>query len=256
MPDCSLRPVFLRVIIVIHKCRNVSGSRRWEELSLLCHLDKIPPESKYPPPRFSLFLQDGNVHLKTSLLYCSYITQHSAPLSGRQVPIKSLIYGAWCIPWPWRAGSLAEIWDEMQRTHSKWISFQPASILQRCCKPSHLSNLRDFSPRSFLNISAMWPVCLFSMLRWETIKVTCIPDVIKLTKPPFVVGCSVQLSASQITLALKTTTFPCLLTCRKLHADVYKNREQHLLSRILFLLFVKWLFFAFAAKSCNQSKRL
>lgn len=139
--------VFLRVIIVIHKCRNVSGSRRWEELSLLCHLDKIPPESKYPPPRFSLFLQDGNVHLKTSLLYCSYITLHSAPLSGRQVPIKPLIYGAWCIPWPWRAGSLAEIWDEMQRTHSKWISFQPASILQRCCKPSHFSNLRDFFPR-------------------------------------------------------------------------------------------------------------
>lgn len=109
------------VIIVIHKCRNAKGWKRWERPSLLCHLDKTPLNQSILPLVF-LFLQDGNVHLKTSLLYCSYITQLSALLSGRQVPIKPLIYGAWCIPWPWRAGSLAEIWEEMQGTHSKWIS--------------------------------------------------------------------------------------------------------------------------------------
>lgn len=117
-----LRPVFLQGIIVIHKERKARALRRWEGLSLLCHLDKTSPESKYPPFWIFLLLQDGNVHLKTSLQYCGYITQLSALLSRRQVPIKPLIYGAWCIPWPWRGGSLAEIWEEIQRTHSKWVS--------------------------------------------------------------------------------------------------------------------------------------
>lgn len=58
-----------------------------------CHLDKTALNQSILPLVF-LFLQDGNVHLKTSLLYCSYITQLSALLSGRQVPIEPLIYGA------------------------------------------------------------------------------------------------------------------------------------------------------------------
>lgn len=52
---------------------------------------KTPSDSKSILP---LFYQDGNVHLKTSLLYRSYITPLSALLSARQVPIRRLIYGA------------------------------------------------------------------------------------------------------------------------------------------------------------------
>lgn len=76
------------------KQRPEGGGRAFSALSL----GQNSPESKDPPPRFFPFLQDGNVHLKTSLLYRGYIAQLSALLSGRQVPIKPLIYGARCIP--------------------------------------------------------------------------------------------------------------------------------------------------------------
>lgn len=91
---------------------------------------------------------------------------------------------------------------------------------------------------------------------------TCNPDVTKLAKAPFV-GCNVQLSPSEITPALKTTPSFSLVY---LHAEnctqmYLRTREQHLLSSIFFhssFLFFFFLngFLAFAAKTCNQSKRL
>ena len=73
--------------------KECKGLKEVKGLSLLCHLDKTPLNQSILPLVF-VFLQDGNVHLKTSLLYCSYITQLSALLFSCQVPIKPLIYGA------------------------------------------------------------------------------------------------------------------------------------------------------------------
>lgn len=60
--------------------------------------EACPPSITGSSPSFFLFFQDGNVHLKTSLLYRGHIAQLSALLSARQVPIKPLIYGPRCIP--------------------------------------------------------------------------------------------------------------------------------------------------------------
>lgn len=100
-------------------------------------------------------LQDGNVHLKTSRLHRVPLPRRSlplslsAPLSGRQVPIKPLIYGAGCIPWA-PAKEEAEIWgDDAGKRRRLANILSPhnlsnrgkasAEICQRCgtpCPPS------------------------------------------------------------------------------------------------------------------------